>query len=134
MRKLLGIVLLLIILMCSCNSLRRVQEVPVPVETIKTEYINKVEYDSIFVHDSIDRVVNGDSVIIYKEHTKYIYKFLRDTIIQRDTIPTIINTETITEVEVNRLKWYQKLLMWLGVASFLGITVFTTYKVAKLKL
>lgn len=134
MKKLLSIVFLLIILMCSCNSFRRIQEVPVPVETVRTEYINKLEYDSIFVHDSIDRVINGDSVVIYKEHTKYVYKLLTDTFIQHDTIPVVVNTQTITEIEVNKLKWYQKLLMWLGGASFLGLAIFATYKVARLKL
>ena len=134
MKKLLGIVLLLIVLMSSCKTNKVIQEVPVPVETVRTEYITNIEYDSIFVKDSIDRFIKGDSVIIYKEHTKYIYKLLIDTVISHDTVPTVIEVKTTTEVEVNKLRWYQKWLMWLGVVSFLVLVVLVTYKLTKLKL
>lgn len=134
MKKLLIIVFILITFMCSCSVMRQTKEITVPVETIRTEYITSFEYDSIFIHDSIDRYVKGDTVFIYKGHKETEYKFLHDTLIQRDTIPVVINTETITEIEVNKLKWYQKLLMGLGGVSFLILVIIITHKVTKLKI
>lgn len=134
MRKLLPVILFLAVLMCSCSILRQVREVPVPVETIRTEYINSIEYDSIFIKDSVDRVVNGDSVIIYKEHTKYVYKFLTDTVVKIDTVPTIVEVTTTIEKEVNILKWYQKLLMGLGGVGFLILVIIITHKITRFKI
>lgn len=131
MRKLLIIIVLLILTVCSCTTTRLVE---VPVETVKTEYKFNTRVDSIFERDSIDRWIAGDTVFIYKEHTKYKYKEKVDTVIQRDTIPKIIKLETVKEVEVNHIKWYQKSLIWLGFIGLLFLIAFGTFKLTKLKL
>lgn len=99
-------------LLLSCHPQKQIIEVP--VETIKTEYIHNTRVDSVYMRDSIDRWMNGDTVFIYKERTKYKYLNKTDTVIKTDTIPKIIKEEVIKEVEVNRLKWYQETLMWIG--------------------
>lgn len=130
MRRILFAILLLIL----CSACRTVQKeiIEVPVETVKTEYIHDTRIDSVYVRDSIDRWMSGDTVFIYKEHTKYKYLNKTDTLIKTDTIPKIIKTEVIKEVEVNRLKWYQKALMWLGGVLTLILTFYTIFKL-KLK-
>lgn len=138
MRKLLFIIPLLIFI--ACSSKRQVidnyVEVPVPVETIKTEYIHDIRIDSVFVKDSIDRWRSGDTVYIYKEHIGFKYVNKIDTVIKTDTIPKIIEVkqkvEKITEVEVNHLKWYQSALMWVGGVLLTSLIIYLTFKIKAL--
>lgn len=120
------LILLLSILGMACTSTKYV-EVPVPVETIKTEYINQLYRDSVFIHDSIDRYISGDTVYQYKY--KYIYKYKNrvDTLIQNDTIQVPVTIRTTETVEVNKIKWYQSVLMHLG----FGLIVVLGYKGVK---
>lgn len=129
MRKLLFIIPILILL-ASCAAQKQIIEVP--VETVKTEYIHDTKIDSVYVRDSIDRWRKGDTVFIYKEHTKYKYLNKTDTIVRVDSIPKIIKAETVKEVEVNHIKWYQKTLMWIGGIMSLILTGYIIYK-GKLK-
>lgn len=129
MRKLLFIIPILILL-ASCAAQKQIIEVP--VETVKTEYIHDTKIDSVYVRDSIDRWREGDTVFIYKEHTKYKYLNKTDTIVRVNSIPKIIKVETVKEVEVNHIKWYQKTLMWIGGIMSLILTGYIIYKV-KLK-
>jgi hypothetical protein len=107
----------------SCTTTKYIEK-PVEVEKIKTEYITKYITDSISVKDSIDRYKLNDTVYIYKESTKIRFINKHDTISRIDSIPYYIKT-TVTKVEeVNKIKWYQKLLMLLG-------GVFICYEVIK---
>lgn len=137
MRSLIYIIVVFM-LVASCSTKRVVEqqfvEVPVPVETVKIEYIHDTKIDSVFVRDSIDRWMRGDTVYIYKEHTGYKYIFRTDTVIRTDTIPTIVELENKSikevtkEVEVNHIKWYQKFLMWMGGVSLLTLIIYLTIK------
>ena len=119
---------ILVFIFISCTTTKYIDR-EVPVETIKTEYINKYYKDSIYVHDSIDKFIKGDTVYQYKY--KYIYKYLNktDTLIIKDTIPTIINT--VEYKEINVLKWYQKVLQLLGIVSLLCLIYIIVKKVKK---
>lgn len=130
MRKLLYIIPIIYILLTSCSTKRSIIEVP--VETIKTEYIHDIRIDSVFVKDSIDRYIRGDTVFIYKEHTKYKYLNKTDTIVRVDSIPKIIEKKIVKEVEVNHIKWYQETLMWIGGILSLLLAGYIIYKI-KLK-
>lgn len=130
MRKLLFIIPLLILLV-ACGTTTKVIEIP--VETVKTEYIYNGKVDSITIRDSVDRWINGDTVTIYKEHTEYKYLLRTDTIVRTDSIPKIVTVETVKEVEVNHIYWYQKTLMWLGGILSLLLLVLTVIKL-KIKL
>lgn len=119
MKKILVAIILALIVM-SCKTTRVVEQIP--VETIKTEYITSHTYDSIYIRDSINRWVSGDTVYLYKNKTTYKYKDRVDTLIVRDTIPRIVKVESIREIKVNEIYWWQKTLMWLGgVLSLLSI-------------
>ena len=119
------LILILIFLCVSCTTTKYIDK-PIPIETVRTEYINQLYRDSIFIHDSIDRYISGDTVYQYKY--KYIYKFLstKDTIQQIDTIQIPIEVTQIREV--NKLKWYQSTLMYLGLAFLIVVS----YKILKL--
>ena len=124
MRSLL--IAILIFICASCTTTKYVDR-PVPVETVRTEYVNQLYRDSVFVHDSIDRYVQGDTVYQYKY--KYIYKYLNktDTIVKTDSIEVPVEIKTTEVKEVNKIKGYQSFLMYFG----LGFILILLYKAIK---
>ena len=114
MKKLLLVLFMLFIISCSTTKI-----VEVPVEKVHTEYINKIQYDSVYIKDSIDKFIKGDTIFIYKQNTKYRYIHKVDTFTKIDSVPYPVKYETI--VEVNKLKWYQEWLMLLGIVLILYI-------------
>lgn len=115
MRKLLYIIFMSLLLM-SCKSREYIE---VPVETVRTEYIHVGRVDSILVKDSVDRYVSGDTLILYRNHIQYRYLNRTDTVVRTDTIPRIVEVKVKETVEVNRLRWYQESLMWIGGTAIL---------------
>lgn len=124
MRSLL--IAILIFICASCTTTKYVDR-PVPVETIRTEYVNQLYRDSVFIHDSIDRYVQGDTVYQYKY--KYIYKYLNrtDTVVKTDSIEVPVEIKTTEIKEVNKIKGYQSFLMYFG----LGFILILLYKAIK---
>ena len=137
------LVCLLISLACSCTPQREVQiervEVPMVVtqeHTIESVKIDHVR-DTLIQRDSVYYWVNGDTVRIEKWHylqgtTKVVY---RDTLRVHDSIPYPVRVDVekvITQtVEVEKpLSWWQKTLMWCGVALF-GFIGFKIYRLCK---
>ena len=127
MKRLLYIIPIILLLFISCSTKKQIVEVP--VETIRTEYFYDAKVDSVFIKDSIDRYIKGDTLFIYNEHVKYKYLNKTDTVIRVDSIPKFINVEIVREVEVNHIKWYQKVLMWIGGVVSLILAGYTLYKV-----
>ena len=100
-----------------CSSCTTTQYIPVIEHHTDTLIQTKVQKDSIYVHDSTI-VEKGDSIIkIEHWHTKYVDREVHDTtyVSKTDTIPAPYPVETIKEVD-KPLAWWQKTLMWLGVA------------------
>lgn len=98
----------------------------VPIESVRTEYINKVEKDTVIINN--DRLVKEKGDTVYIVNTKYVYKTKNkiDTILRIDTIPIIQEVEVIKEV--NKLKDWQVVLMVLGG----GMVAVIGYKVIRL--
>lgn len=127
MRSLL--IAILIFIAVSCTTTKYVDR-PVLVETVRTEYVNQLYKDSIFVHDSIDRFISGDTVYQYKY--KYIYKYFNrtDTVVKTDSIEVPVEIKTTEVKEVNRIKGYQSFLMCFGFV-FILILVYKVIKFIK---
>lgn len=124
MRSLL--IAILIFICASCTTTKYIDR-PVPVETVRTEYVNQLYRDSVFVHDSIDRYISGDTVYQYKY--KYIYKYLNrtDTLVKTDSLEVPVEIKVTEIKEVNKIRWYQSALMWLG-----GLfAIFLSFKLGK---
>ena len=120
------LIVILVFIFTSCTTTKYIDR-PVPVETVRTEYINQLYRDSVFIHDSIDRYISGDTVYQYKY--KYIYKYLNrtDTLIKTDSIEVPVEIKVTEIKEVNKIRWYQYALMWLG-----GLfTIFLSFKLGK---
>lgn len=106
--------LLFLTTIISCTSTKTIE---VPIETIKTEYIEQVKYDSIYSKDSIYIIQKGDTIYNNKVQYLYKYKYLRDTINVTDTIPKII---TVKDTQyINQLYTWQKLLIIIGIGFIL---------------
>ena len=98
----------------SCTTTKIVE---VPIETIKTEYIEQVKYDSVYSKDSIYIMQKGDTIYNNKVQYLYKYKYLRDTINITDTIPKIV---TVKDTQyVNQLYTWQKILIIIGIGFIL---------------
>ena len=107
-------VLLFLTTIISCTTTKIVE---VPIETVKTEYIEQVKYDSIYSRDSIYIIQKGDTIYNNKVQYLYKYKYLRDTINITDTIPKIV---TIKDVQyINQLYTWQKILIVIGIGVIL---------------
>lgn len=120
MKKLL--IVLFLFLLVSCGTTKVVE---VPVEKIRTEYIDRQVIDTLIKNDSIIIRDKGDTVFL--EKYKYLYRYINrtDTVIQTDTITKTITVEVTKEV--NKLKEWQIGLMILG-----GIALaFGGYKLIK---
>ena len=106
--------LLFLTTIISCTSTKTIE---VPIETIKTEYIEQVKYDSIYSKDSIYIIQKGDTIYNNKVQYLYKYKYLRDTINITDTIPKIV---TVKDTQyINQLYTWQKILIVIGIGFIL---------------
>lgn len=126
MNRILFIIIPVLFLLVSCKPLERIIEVP--IETIETVHIHDIRIDTIIEKDSVDRYIKGDTVFVFKEHTKYVSSNKIDTIIKVDSIPKVVKVEVVKEVEVNHIKWYQKTLMWIGGIVSLVLSGYVIYK------
>jgi hypothetical protein len=107
----------LITLFSSCTTTKYV---PVIEHHTDTLIQTKVQKDSVFMHDSVEVRIAGDTVTIDRWHTKYISKEVHDTIYQSktDSIPTPYPVEVIKEVPAE-LSWWQRLKMKVGGAAII---------------
>lgn len=120
-----SIMLIVCFALYSCKT----QTVYIPVETVKTEYRDIYQRDSIHTLDSVfvDRWKSNDTIYLVKEKYKYLYKdkLIRDSIFINDSIQVAYPVETIKEV--NLLKTWQIVLMCLG-GLFIGLGGFKIYR------
>lgn len=128
MRKLLYLIGVLVLFICSCTTTKYVE---VPIETVKKEYIYDTKIDSIFIKDSVEKIIKGDSIYIYKEKVRYKYINKTDTLVRVDSVPKVVPIEIIKEVEVNHLKWYQEVLMWVGGILSLMVFGYIMYRIKR---
>lgn len=124
MRKFIFIIILLFI--ASCTTTKYVE---VPIETIKKEYVTNTKIDSVYIQDSIDRFIKGDTLILHHYKTQYKYLNTVDTVIKTDTITNTVTIEKVKVKEVNKIKWYQNILMYTGFAAIIILILYLIKKI-----
>lgn len=143
MRKL-WLFIIVTLVLTSCRTVKYIDrnvvdstEIAVPITNTKIEYRDRFLYDSIYVHDSIFTLIKGDTVYISKnKETNHLIN-KTDTIVKTDTISvpieiTKIVTKTETSIkEVNKLYWWQKILMSIGGIVFILIIIYIVLKIKK---
>ena len=114
MKRVFFIVLLASALCCSCRTVRVIEQVPVEVHD--TTYVAKTIRDSIYVDHFREVTKKNDTIYITDEVTKTKFVTKTDTAYRYIEKPvTLTATET---VEVAKpLSWWEKALMWSGVAA-----------------
>ena len=111
----------LITLFSSCTTTKYV---PVIEHHTDTLIQTKVQKDSVFMHDSVEVRIAGDTVTIDRWHTKYISKEVHDTIYQSktDSVPAPYPVEVIKEVPAELTMW-QRLKMKVGGAAIILLLI-----------
>ena len=111
------LLLLLILLCCSCTKrVYETQYIEQPVYLHDTLRSTIYSHDTTIVKDSVFFAVNGDTIVRERYNTIERIKVAHDTIMRFVEKPVEVVREKNVEkqVEVNRIYWWQKLLMWIG--------------------
>jgi hypothetical protein len=94
-----------------CSSCKTTQYIP--IETVRTEYRNKINTDSIFLRDSIFVKEKGDTFIMEKYRYFYRDRILRDSVFLRDTLRVPYPVEVVKETQKPLSNW-QNFQVWCG--------------------
>ena len=95
--------------------------------------------DTIHQRDSIYHYIKGDTTIIERWHyyTNNNQAIRVDTLIKVDSVQVPVEVVRVKEVakveEVNRLKWWQRLLMGIGGLALIAVCIKAAYKMGKRK-
>ena len=124
---------MLAVVLCSCKTKyiteTEYKEVPVVMhDTVKTM---AWRIDTTIVKDSVSFAIKGDTIFKERYSTKWRIKMVHDTIFtasdkrahEENPVETKHNTDKSDIKEVNRLYWWQKVLILLGCASLIELIV-----------
>lgn len=127
---------MLAVVLCGCKTkyITETEYKEVPVVMHDTVEKNIWRIDTTIVKDSVYLAVKGDTIYKERYNTKWRIKMAHDTInkvVEKpvEVLRTSIKTET---KEVNRIYWWQKVLILLGCASLIDLIV-QIYKFGKRK-
>ena len=127
---------MLAVVLCGCKTkyITETEYKEVPVVMHDTVAKNIWRIDPTIVKDSVYLAVKGDTIYKERYNTKWRIKMAHDTInkvVEKpvEVLRTSIKTET---KEVNRIYWWQKVLILLGCASLIDLIV-QIYKFGKRK-
>ncbi len=127
MGRLVSILSLILILLCSCRTGQ--DFIPVRAASKDTIYLSNVRYDSVYIDrwQSIER--KADTVFCEKTKTEYRYRLLRDTVFRcsTDTIPIV------KEVQVVKRERYTppfaRFLACCGIIALGAAAILTLFKI-----
>lgn len=108
-------------LLTSCKT----KTVYIPIDSVKTEYKDRLQLDSVRLYDSIYVRESNDTIRI--ERYKYLYrdKVIRDSVFVTDLVQ--VPYPIIEYKEVNKLSTFQLFQMWcgrIGLALLLLLAIF----------
>ena len=128
------VVLALVCCSCKTRYITETEYKEVPVVMHDTVSKNIWRIDTTIVKDSVYFAIKGDTIYKERYNTKWRIKVAHDTInkvVEKpvEVVRNSVNTET---KEVNRIYWWQKVLMLIGVVWLIGLLV-EIYKFGKRK-
>lgn len=107
MRNLICIALCLLLLQ-GC----RTKLIYVPQKSVRTEYIDRIRTDSVYLHDSVIVKMKNDTVFFEKYRYLYKDRLVRDSVLISDSVRIPYPVEV--EKEINRLSSFQSFQLWCG--------------------
>ena len=119
------VVLALVCFSCRTKYITQTEYKEVPVVLHDTIAKNIWRIDTTIVKDSVYFAIKGDTIFKERYNTKWRIKVAHDTINKFVEKPVeVIRNNVKTETkEVNRLYWWQKVLMIIGGASLMYLFV-----------
>lgn len=119
------VVLALVCCSCKTRYITNTEYKEVPVVMHDTIAKNIWRIDTTIIKDSVYFAIKGDTIYKERYNTKWRIKVAHDTInkvVEKpvEVLRTSIKTET---KEVNRIYWWQKVLMIIGGASLIYLVV-----------
>ena len=119
------VVLALVCFSCRTKYITNTEYKEVPVVMHDTIAQNIWRIDTTIVKDSVYFAIKGDTVFKEKYNTKWRIKVAQDTInkVVEKPVEVIRNNVKTETKEVNRLYWWQKVLMIIGGASLMYLFV-----------
>lgn len=129
MKKLVVILVLMTLTLCSCKT-KYIETVHYePVEVHDTVNVAMHVRDSITLHDSVFIHMKGDTVFSERWRTEYRWKKQTDTVVKIREVPKLL-TDTISQIKevpvekpVYRQHWWQKLLTGIGGLTSAGLII-----------
>ena len=118
------LILLLLLLCCSCTKrVYETQYIEQPVYLHDTLRSTIYSHDTTIVKDSVYLSINGDTIVREKYNTIERIKVAHDTIMRfvEKPVEVVRENNVCKQVEVNRIYWWQKLLMWMGGIGVVGL-------------
>ena len=115
------------VVLCGCRTkyITETEYKEVPVVMHDTVASNIWRIDTTIVKDSVYFAVKGDTIFKERYNTKWRIKVAHDTInkVVEKPVEVIHNSVKTETKEVNRLYWWQKVLMLIGGASLIYLIV-----------
>jgi len=124
MKKYLIIAIFAVCALIGCKT------VYVPVESVRTEYKDRVQRDSVNIFDSIYIKEKGDTIWLTRWRTEYRDRIKTDSIVIRDSVQIPYPVEVIKEVE-KPPNWWQKIKLELGGFAFAFLVLLIAYYIRK---
>lgn len=113
--------------MSSCTTTK-----VVTVEKVRTDTLvqNHVQRDSIWLHDSVSVMQQGDTIRIDRWHTKYVEKLRHDSIYiaKVDSVP--VPYEVVKEV-AKPLTLFERVMFCIGLVACMGLILFFAFKIRR---
>ena len=127
---------MLAVVLCGCKTkyITETEYKEVPVVMHDTVAKNIWRIDKTIVKDSVYFAIKGDTVYKERYNTKWRIKVAHDTInkVVEKPVEVIHNSVKTETKEVNRIYWWQNVLMLIGGASLIYLIV-QIYKFGKRK-
>ena len=119
------VVLALVCFSCKTKYITETEYKEVPVVMHDTIAKNIWRIDTTIVKDSVYLAVKGDTIYKEKYNTLWKIKVAHDTInkVVEKPVEVVRNSVKTETKEVNRLYWWQKVLMLIGGASLIYLVV-----------
>jgi len=131
MKTLIRVILISFVFIIMSALMSGCKTVYVPVESVRTEYRDRLQHDSIYIKDSTYIRERGDTIFSDRWHTKYVEKLRVDSFCKIDSVQVPYPVEVQVKVE-KKLSWWQNLKMETGGISLGILFVVLVYFAIKL--
>ncbi len=126
------IVFILSVIFSSCRTRYITQEIPVIVHDkdsiVSVQHLHT--HDTLLMRDSVFTIFKGDTIRIERWHTLQAVNHIAriDTLWRERIVEQPVEVKTTEVREVNRLRWWQSALCWVGGIALIVVGCATWWK------